>query len=300
MNRKSRIAVGVLVVFGVVALLVWYLHGRNIAVLNPAGLVAQKERNLIFIGLGLSAIVVIPVYIMAVSIAWKYRESNTKATYKPDWDHSRLYESIWWGIPIAIIAVLSFITWQSAHELDPFKPLDSKVQPLNVDVVALDWKWLFIYPNQNIASVNLLGIPQNTPINFDITSDTVMNSFWIPNLGGQIYAMPGMSTQLHLIANKIGTFNGSSANISGSGFAGMAFRARSMSDLGFEAWVHTAQSSPAQLTMNNYAKLARPSQYNPVTYYSSVANNLYNTTVVKYMVPANQSAGSMVMSGGSM
>lgn len=299
MNRRSRIAIAVLVVLGVIALLAWYLHGRNIAVLDPTGLVAEKERNLIIIGVLLSAIVVIPVYIMTVSIAWKYRESNTKASYKPDWDHSRLYESIWWGIPIVIISILSVITWQSAHELDPFKTLNSKVQPLNVQVIALDWKWLFIYPSQNIASVNLIGIPENTPIDFEISSDTVMNSFWIPNLGGQIYAMPGMTTQLHLISNKIGSYYGSSANISGTGFAGMVFRAKSMSVSGFDSWVHTAQSSPNHLTMNAYHELAMPSEYNPVAYFSSVANDLYNSTVVKYMVPANQSPNSMML-GGNM
>ena len=298
MNRKSRIAIAVLAVLGVIALLVSYLHGHNIAVLEPAGPIAEKERNLIVIAVALSAIVVIPVYVMTVAIAWKYREANTKATYKPDWDHSRLYETIWWGIPMVIIAILSVITWQSAHQLDPFKPLSSNVAPLNIQVVALDWKWLFIYPSQNIASVNLLAIPENTPINFEISSDTVMNSFWIPNLGGQIYAMPGMSTQLHLMADKLGNYYGSSANISGTGFAGMVFRARSISASGFKNWVHAAQNSPNQLTMNAYSQLARPSQYNSVAYYSSVANNLYNSVVVKYMVPANQSAATMMSAGG--
>ena len=298
MNRKSRIAIALLGVIGVIALLVLYLHGHNIAVLEPAGPVAEKERNLIIIGVLLSAIVVIPVYIMTVAIAWRYRESNTKAVYKPDWDHSRLYETVWWGIPIVIISILSVIAWQSAHELDPFRSLDSKIQPLNVQVVSLDWKWLFIYPQQNIASVNLLGIPENTPINFEISSDTVMNSFWIPSLGGQIYAMPGMSTQLHLMANKIGTYYGSSANISGTGFASMVFSARAMTTTGFDNWVHTAQNSPVHLTMAAYSKLARPSEYNPVAYFSSVANSLYNTTVVKYMMPANQSPGSTMT--GSM
>ena len=296
MNRKSRIAIAVLVVLGIVALLAAYLHGHNIAVLEPAGPVAEKERNLIIIGILLSAIVVIPVYIMTLAIAWKYRESNTKAVYKPDWDHSRLYETVWWGIPIVIISILSAIAWQSAHELDPFRALVSKIQPLNVQVVALDWKWLFIYPQQNIASVNLLGIPENTPINFDISSDTVMNSFWIPSLGGQIYAMPGMSTELHLMASKTGTYYGSSANISGTGFASMVFSARSMTTTGFDNWVHAAQSSPDHLTMAAYSQLARPSEYNPVAYFSSVANSLYNTTVVKYMMPANQPLGS-TMSG---
>lgn len=299
MKRRTRIVIIILAVLAVISLLIGYLHGHNIAVLEPAGLIADKERNLIIIGVVLSAIVVIPVYIMTASIAWKYRESNPKATYQPDWDHSRLYETIWWGIPMIIITILSVVAWQSAHDLDPFKPINSKVPPLNVQVLSLDWKWLFIYPQQNIASVNLLGIPENTPINFNLSSDTVMNSFWIPNLGGQIYTMPGMSTQLHLIANKIGSYYGSSANISGTGFAGMAFRAKAMSSTDFASWVHFVQSSPNTLSMTAYHKLAKPSVDNPVSYYSSVANDLYNTTVVKYMVAPNQSMSGM-MAQGSM
>ncbi|HEV2412526.1 MAG TPA: ubiquinol oxidase subunit II [Candidatus Saccharimonadales bacterium] len=272
----------------VVSALAWYLDHHTVAVLQPAGEVARRERELMIIAILLSVIVVVPVYIMAISFAWRYREDNRKIKtrkYQPDWDRSRVYETLWWGIPIIIIGALSVITWESSHALDPFKPLSSSVPAIPVDVVALDWKWLFIYPKQHIASVNLLEIPSNVPIDFDVTSDTVMNSFWIPRLGGQIYAMPGMSTQLHLIANETGSYYGSSANISGVGFAGMNFTTKSVSWSDFNAWVKRAQASSKVLTSEAYSKLAEPSQNNKATYYSDVPNNLYDDTVMKYMSP---------------
>jgi cytochrome o ubiquinol oxidase subunit II len=266
----------------------WYFHRHAIAVLAPAGEVAQKERSLIVVALLLSAIVVVPVYVMTVAIVLKYREGNhskKKITYSPEWDHSRLFESLWWGIPLLIITILSIVTWYSSHALDPFRSLASSKKPLNVQVICLDWKWLFIYPDQHIASVNLVEMPVDTPVNFQITSDAVMNSFWIPRLGGQIYAMPGMSTQLHLVANRAGDFYGSPANIAGSGFARMTFTARAVSAGSFNDWVRAAQASPRQLTMAAYHQLAKPSTSNPVAYYASPQSSLYNDVVMRYMMP---------------
>lgn len=293
-KRPLKVVVLALPVLLILGLLTWYLNGHTVAVLEPAGPVAMKERNLMTVALLLSVIVVVPVYVMTVLIALKYNERNheaRKVKYTPDWDHSRLFESIWWGIPIAIIAVLSVITWNSSHALDPYKPLADTTQPLTVQVVALDWKWLFIYPQQHIASVNLVEMPVNTPVDFQITSDTVMNSFWIPQLGGQIYAMPGMDTQLHLMADKTGSFYGSPANIAGSGFARMTFTAKSVSSNDFTTWVQRAQASNQHMTLDAYNALAKPSDSNPQVQYSHPADGLFPGIINKYMAQTPDGMG---------
>lgn len=287
-NKKLKLAVIPLLLALLLAMLAIYLNHHHLAVLDAKGPIAEKERSLFYFGLGLSAIVVIPVYIMTVAIIWKYRENNkSHKKYNPDWDGSRLFEGLWWGTPCAIILVLSIVTWNSSHTLDPYKPLSGKGS-LDVQVVALDWKWLFIYPEQNIASVNMIEMPVNTPVNFEITSDTVMNSFWIPNLGSQIYAMPGMNTELHLMADKTGTFRGSSANISGRDFASMNFTAKAASEDEFKNWVNQAKQSGSALDVDSYALLSKPGP-GKVGYYSSLSTGLYNHTVLKYMAPPNAS-----------
>jgi cytochrome o ubiquinol oxidase subunit 2 len=299
-SKKSRFATALLPIIAVLVLLSWYLRRHTVAVLSPAGEIAQKERNLIVVALLLSAIVVLPVFAMTIAIVLKYRESNHEkkyVQYTPDWDHNRWLESLWWGIPCVIILVLSVITWNSSHALDPYKPLVSNRQPLTVQVICMDWKWLFIYPQQHIASVNLVEMPVDTPVNFQITSDAVMNSFWIPQLGGQIYAMPGMVTQLHLMADRTGSFFGSPANIAGAGFARMDFSARSVSQADFNSWQQSAEASPNVLTMAAYHRLKKPSENNPVTYYSLAQNSLYNDVVMNYMMPAEN--GSMSGSGAA-
>ena len=163
---------------------------------------ALEERNLIITATLLMLLVVVPVIFMTFVFAWKYRASNKSATYTPEWSHSTRIEMVVWLVPLAIIIVLGYVTYKSTHALDPYRPLESDVKPVTIEVVALDWKWLFIYPEQGIATVNKIVFPANTPINFRITSDSVMNSFFIPALGGQIYAMAGMQTKLHLIANR--------------------------------------------------------------------------------------------------
>jgi len=205
------------------------LSGCNWTLLDPKGQVGIEQKNLILIATGLMLLVVIPVIIMTVAFAWKYRASNKAATYTPDWSHSTKIEAAVWIIPILIIIALGYVTYKSTHKLDPYRPLDSDVKPIQIDVVALDWKWLFIYPEQGIATVNKINFPANTPVNFRVTSDAVMNSFFIPGLGGQIYAMAGMTTKLHLIANENGEFDGISANYSGAGFTGMKFKATATS-----------------------------------------------------------------------
>lgn len=290
-QRKRRSIYGLavlLLVLIVTAVAVTYFSGKNVAVLNPKGIIAQEQKNLFIIGILLSAIIVIPVFIMTAVIAYKYREGNRGASYQPDWDGSRLYESLWWGIPFIIIGILSVITWNSSHSLEPGKPLASPVQPLHIQVISLDWKWLFIYPDQNIASVNYLQLPLNTPVSFKITSDSVMNSFWVPQLGGQIYAVPGMTSSLNLMASQAGDFRGSSANISGSGFSGMNFLARAGSAPDFDAWVTHTRRSPVGLTEQEYAVLAKPSKYSLPVFYSSATRGLFDSVIMKYKKPVKQ------------
>lgn len=272
---------------GLAMLGVLFLSSHSIVLLNPKGMIAEKQRALMIEAVLLMLIVVVPVFVLTFGIAWRYRASNKKAKYSPDWDHSRILESIWWLVPLAIMSVLAVITWFSSHELDPYKSLASDVKPIKIQVVALPWKWLFIYPEQHIATVNFMQFPARTPIDFDITADAPMNSFWIPQLGGQVYAMTGMSTKLHLIANEAGEYKGSSANLSGRGFAGMKFVAKASSQVEFNQWVHTTRLSKSSLTIDSYNELAKPSTDNSPAYYSLPMSNvgLYDTVVMKYMMP---------------
>lgn len=289
MGRKIRLSLLILFVLGVIgASALYLLQGSDIAVLNPRGEIAQKQYNLIVFTSALSLIIVIPVFAMTTWIVWKYRIGNTKAKYNPDWDHSKTAEAIWWMVPLALIAVLAVVTWKSSHELDPYKELASTKKPVTVQVIALQWKWLFIYPEENIASVNFLQIPEDTPINFDITADAPMNSFWIPKLGGQVYAMNGMQTELHLLADKPGDYPGSSANISGDGFAGMKFTARASTEADYKQWVAGVKSSSTVLDKKAYDELAKPSKNNPPAYYASSEKGLYGTVMMKYMMPGGE------------
>lgn len=284
MKKIGKIVFFVLLFLALILATVWFFQHNNIVVLNPKGLIAHKQRNLLIISTLLMLIVVIPVFIMTLVFPWKY-QAKRKASYKPDWDYNLLAESIWWGFPFVIVVVLSIFTWKSSHELDPFKPISANADPIVIQVVALQWKWLFIYPEQKIASVNFVQFPEQTPINFEITADAPMNSFWIPQLGGQIYAMPGMNTKLHLIANETGNFAGSSANLSGRGFAGMRFIAKASSKEEFAEWVHTVKQSAGDLSLSTYNQLVEPSENNPATFYLLKQGDFYEQIIMKYMMP---------------
>lgn len=285
MKRAIPVVLFIVITALIVGVLIFVTYGHAIPVLQPKGLIANQERDLILIIVGLGLVVVIPVFIMLFFIAWKYRASNTKAVYQPDFATHKGIEALWWGIPVLIILVLAVITVYATHALDPYKTIDSSVKPIRVQVIALDWKWLFIYPDQGIATLNYLNIPSGTPINLTITSDAPMNSFWVPALAGQVYAMSGMSTQLHMIADGSGSYKGSSANISGKGFADMQFTVNSMTSNEFTAWVSKAISSSYLLSADTYDKLSQPSQNDPDTMYRLVDASLYNDTVMKYMSP---------------
>lgn len=289
MQRLRKLPLGkivaiasVLFIVAVIAGLIWYAQGHPIPVLQPKGDIGTKERQLIYFALGLSVIVVIPVFIMLFSFAWKYRASNTKAPYQPTWDGNRTYEGLWWAIPSVLILVLSVVTWQSSHQLDPYRPIDSTVQPLKIQVVALQWKWLFIYPDQGVATVNYMPVPTNRPLDLTITADAPMNAFWVPQLGGQVYAMAGMSMKLHLIADQEGSYQGRSSNISGKGFSDMTFTANALPPKVFDNWTAHAKSQDMQLSSTAYAGLAKPATSKVLTY-GSVQPDLYGTIIEKYM-----------------
>lgn len=257
-----------------------------LSALNPKGLIAAQELKIMLISLILMLLVVVPVIILSFVFAYRYRESNKAANYQPEWSHSLILEIIWWGIPCLIISVLAFITFKTTHSLDPFKPLSEK-KPLTIQVLALQWKWLFIYPEQNIATVNYLQFPANVPVKFEITSNGPMNSFLIPELGGQIYAMAGMKTQLHLQADKPGNYRGFSANFSGKDFASMNFIAHASTQKEFDYWVNTVKLSQHALTLEAYNEIALPS-VTTTAEYSSINKNIFKFVVMKSMMPEKE------------
>lgn len=260
----------------------------KIAMLFPKGSIARDERNLLFIVQGIMLLVIIPVYILTFIFSWKYRAYNSKAKYDPDLVDNRLAEYIWWGVPLFFTIIICVLTWVKTYQLDPFKPIVSDKKPITIQVVALQWKWLFIYPEENIASVNFAQFPENTPIDFEITADAPMNSFWIPDLGGQIYAMPKMRTKLHLIADKTGDFRGSSANLSGEGFSGMHFIVRASLEDEYHKWLEDAKQSAKVLDSSAYDQLAKPSSNNAVEIYTLSGGNLFDQIIDKYMLPRSK------------
>jgi cytochrome o ubiquinol oxidase subunit 2 len=257
----------------------------DIAILFPKGIIALEQRNLLFIIQALMLLVIIPVYILTFVFSWRYRAHNPKATYDPDLVDNRIAEYIWWGIPCVMTLIVGVLTWVKTHQLDPFKPIESNKKEMTIQVVALQWKWLFIYPEEKIASLNFLQFPKETPIHFEITADAPMNSFWIPQLGGQIYAMPKMKTELYLIADETGDFRGLSANLSGEGFSEMHFITRASSEKDYQQWVEAAKKSSKALDLEEYNQLAAPSQNNPVEIYQLKDETLFNQILNKYMHP---------------
>ncbi len=270
------------------------LSGCKFVVLSPSGDVAGQQRDLVVIATLLMLLVIVPVMALTVLFAWRYRQSNCAARYEPDWDHSTQLELVIWAAPLLIIIGLGAVTWMGTHLLDPYRPLDrlgagrlasgrpasdrplaGAVKPLEVQVVALDWKWLFLYPEDGIATVNELAAPVDRPIHFRITASSVMNSFYIPALAGQIYAMPGMETRLHAVINAPGAYQGFSANYSGAGFSGMRFTFHGLADADYRAWVDAAKAGGGTLDRAGYLQLERPSENVPVRRYAAADPGLY-------------------------
>ncbi len=264
------------------------LAGCNTVVLNPSGDVAAQQGRLILISTFLMLLIIVPVIVLTIVFAWRYRATNTDAPYKPDWDHSIQLELVIWAAPLLIIIALGAVTWISTHTLDPYRslkridaqrPVAANVEPLTVEVVALDWKWLFIYPQHGIAVVNEMAAPVDVPIRFKITSSSVMNSFFVPALAGMIYAMPGMETKLHAVINRPGIYDGFSANYSGEGFTDMRFKFRGMSASEFDGWVRAAKASGNPLDRPGYLALRKPSAREPVRSFAQVSPDLWGAIV---------------------
>ena len=269
------------------------LSGCKGGIWSPMGIVAAKEKNLMILATILMLIVVIPVILLTLWFAWRYRE-GANAKYAPKWAHSTKLEIVCWGVPFIIILILSIITWVSTHSLSPYKPLKSDKPAIEIDVVALDWKWMFIYPKYNIATVNFIEIPKDRSVHFKITSAAPMNSFFIPELGSQIYAMAGMTTQLYLKADHNGKYRGFSANYTGAGFAEMQFYTKVVNQDDFDSWVNQVKNGKhSDLTWDYFwSKLVKPSTADPVSYYSNVDKGLFGDIVKYYMIP-NYKPGSM-------
>lgn len=262
-----------------------FLSGCKSIVLSPAGDIAKQQANLVVVSTVLMLLIIIPVMALTAWFAWRYRASNTEATYDPEWHHSTAVELGIWTAPLLIVIALGAVTWITTHTLDPFRPVAriSATQPvakdvktLRVQVVAMDWKWLFIYPDYGIATVNELAAPVDTPIKFEITSTTVMNAFYVPALAGMIYAMPAMQTELNAVINAPGNYEGFSANYSGAGFSGMKFRFHGLSQQDFDGWIKQNKDAGGKLDRPTYQALEKPSEREPVRRYGDVEPNIYH------------------------
>jgi cytochrome o ubiquinol oxidase subunit 2 len=265
--------------------LVVLLAGCHSVVLNPSGSVALQQRDLLVRSTFLMLLIIVPVMALTVWFAWRYRQSNHEARYEPDWHHSTRLELLIWAAPLLIIICLGALTWLGTHLLDPYRKLAHPRPPLEVQVVALDWKWLFIYPEYGIATVNELAVPVDRPVALRITASSVMNSLYIPELAGQVYAMPGMETKLHGVLNVPVTSQGFSANYSGAGFSGMRFAFRGLGAAEFAHWVQDARHAAGELTRATYRQLERPSENEPVRRYATVDTDLYHA-ILNRCVPA--------------
>jgi cytochrome o ubiquinol oxidase subunit 2 len=292
---------------GLLLTAVTLLTGCQTVLMSPSGDLALQQRDLIITSTLLMLLIIVPVIALTLLFAWHFRASNKEAEYDPDWDHSTILELLIWSAPLLIIIALGAITWVSTHKLDPYRPLDrlseghpvpADAKPLTVNVVALDWKWLFIYPEQGIATVNELAAPVDRPIRFQITATSVMNSFFIPALAGQIYAMPGMQTTLQAVINQPGDYQGFSANYSGQGFSGMHFVFHGMSEEAFAQWVQHAKAGGSDLSRDAYVKLALPSENDPVRYYATVEPGLYQAILTRCLNPESPSCMTLMKATG--
>lgn len=257
----------------------------DLQVLNPKGIIAEKESYLIIFSMGLMLAIAIPIVIIAYSVVWRFRSGNKRSRHAPEWTGNKYIKATYWGFFISLALFFFVIVWHSSHELDPYKPIPSENKEIVIQVVALDWKWLFIYPEENIATVNFIQIPLDTPVRFELTADAPMNSFWIPQLSGQIYSMAAMSTKIHMRGDELGDFQGGAAEINGDGFSGMRFTTRVSSSEDYINWLESVRNSSTPLDSDVYVKLSKPSEYEPVAFYSPVENGLFDNIMMKYMVP---------------
>jgi cytochrome o ubiquinol oxidase subunit 2 len=279
------------------------LGGCKLTVLHPAGDVAAQQSDMIIASTILMLIIIVPVIALTLFFAWRYRASNTAATYDPDWSHSLGLEVVIWAAPLVIIVALGALTWVGTHLLDPYRPLSrisegqpigETVTPLEVEVVALDWKWLFIYPQHGVATVNEMAAPVDVPIHFRITSSSMMNAFAVPALAGMIYAMPGMTTQLNAVINAPGTYEGFSGNYSGAGFSHMRFAFRGVNQQDFDAWIAQAKQAGGMLGRQEYLALAQPSIKDPVRRFGQVDPALFKAVTEMCVEPGKMCSSEMM------
>lgn len=275
----KKILIGFFVIVFAVIGIVMNLSHENALLIHPKGVIARQELELIVVNIALMLVIILPTYFLLFFVVWKYciRKKNV---YNPDHTPGPLGELIMWILPSIIVIVMAIVTWYATHKLDPYKPIESHIKPLKIQVVALNWKWLFIYPEQGIAILNYLLIPEKTPIHLNLTADhSPMNSFWIPQLSGQIYAMTGMSTQLHLMADGLGEYAGRAVEINGEGYAGMTFVTKSTSSNEFEKSIEKIKQSPDHLTHEIYSELTIPAVNQSVIFYSNIEKDLYHQIV---------------------
>ena len=271
--------------YGLLAVLIGVamLGGCSEGVLDPKGPIAAADRQILLNSLGIMLAIVIPVILATLGVAFWFRASNTRARYRPNFAYSGRLELLVWSIPAMTVFLVGGVAWVGSHEVSPRKPIVSTVKPLRIQVASLDWKWLFIYPDQGVASVNRLTIPVGTPISLELTSSGVMNSFFVPQLGSQIYTMAGMITRLNLQADQPGTYRGFSAQFSGEGFADMHFDADALTSEKFTQWVDGVRSAGPELNAKTYADLVKPSTAVAPFTYRSVAPGLFDKITVSEM-----------------
>lgn len=263
-------------------------------ILSPYGFIAGEQKKLIIMAFTSMLLVVIPVLILTIVLAIKYRAGQKSSTYTPEWAHNVKLELFWWFIPIVIIIFLSILTWVTSHSLDPYKKLEHSKEPIKIQVISLNWKWLFIYPDYGIATINYIQVPIGTPIDFSLASDAPMNSFWIPQIAGQIYTMKGMTTQLHILVDKIGKYKGLSSNYSGVGFEGMKFALVATNEDDFNNWVNNVKGSTKILDQDTYNNLVLDSINNPVELYVLGDSQIFHNAIKKYMNMPHDGNGKMI------
>lgn len=283
---KRNFLIGLLaVLIGVIGVTL-VLASDHALVVHPKGPIAQSELELITINIILMLLIIVPTYIALFFVIWKYCIQKKGIKYDPEHTTGPIGEILMWGIPSLIVLVMAIVTWEATHRLNPYKPLESDTPPLVIEVIAMDWKWLFIYPEEGIATLNYLQIPEKRPIHFKLSADgTPMNSFWIPQLSGQIYSMTGMTTQLHLMADGVGNYTGRAVEINGEGYSDMTFKVQSASDSDFAAWIDKVRQSPLKLTLEAYNELVKPAVNKSVNLYSEFEEGLYDKILEKYMYP---------------
>jgi len=295
MKESTKPIYNKLVISGIILIIILlmqplevYIFLKDIVILFPKGFIGLEQRNLLILIQALMLLFIVPIYILTFVFSWWYRADNDKSEYDPHLVDHKIAEFVWWGLPFVMTVLVCIITYFKTHELDPYKPIVSDKKTMEIEAVALQWRWLFIYPEEQIATINYIQFPKDTPIRFKITADAPMNAFWIPRLGGMIYAMPGMTTQLNLIADETGEFRGSSANISGTGFADMTFVAKASTQEEYDEWVASVKQSDQSLDIPVYREIAKPSEDTSVQLYQLKEDDLFHEIVMKFMKPESK------------